>query len=96
MNKDMDLLFPSFKGKYLDLNNFTQRIFTPIIKQLVELGEIENQLPTYHLRHTFITQMIRKGVDIATIANLVGNSPETILSNYLGADKGITLPNLFE
>jgi integrase len=89
------LLFPSIKGEYLDLHNFTQRYFTPIVKKLVELGEIENQLPTYHLRHTFITQMIRKGIDIATIANLVGNSPETILSNYLGADKGIELPELF-
>ncbi|TVQ42212.1 MAG: hypothetical protein EA365_15880 [Gloeocapsa sp. DLM2.Bin57] len=93
-NKEHSLLFPSQKGNYLDLHNFTNRYFTPIVKELVKVGEIENQLPTYHLRHTFITQMIRKGIDIATIGNLVGNSAETILSNYLGTDKGVELPDI--
>jgi site-specific recombinase XerD len=94
-NKDLDLVFPSFEGKYIDLHNFTNRVFKPVVKKLIELGEIENDLTTYSLRHTFITQMVRKGIDISTIANLVGNSPETILEHYLNANKGITLPDLF-
>jgi len=94
--KGLNLVFPSEDGGYINLHTFTSRIFKVVVKNLYLKGEIKNQLPTYHLRHTFITQMIRKGIDIATIANLVGNSSETILNNYLGANQGIELPELFK
>jgi len=92
--EDTKLIFPSVKrGNYINLDMFNHRYFKKVVDSLLELGEIENKLPIYHLRHTFITQMLQKGIDVATIAELVGNSTEMIFSHYAGYDKTITIPN---
>lgn len=36
----------------------------------------------YAFRHTWITRMLEKGVDVATVAALAGNSPRMIMENY--------------
>jgi integrase len=94
-SKGNNLMFPSQRGGYLNLSNFTTDYFNRIVHSLIELGEIENDLTTYSLRHTFITQLIRKGIDPETIGCLVENSATTIMNHYLSSDKGITLPELF-
>ena len=92
--EDTKLIFPSVqRGNYINLDVFNNRYFKRVVDSLIELGEIENKLPVYHLRHTFITQMLQKGIDVATIANLVGNSTEIIFRHYAGYDKAITIPN---
>ena len=39
-------------------------------------------LCAYWLRHAFITRMLEKNVDVASVAALAGNSPRMVLNNY--------------
>ena len=89
-----DLIFPSVGLGYVNQNNFRRRYWQPVVKGLFQQGRIEKYLKPYCLRHTFITKLIREGVDIATVAAVVGNSTEIIMSNYLAAKKDFDLPEL--
>lgn len=92
---EKNLVFPSPKSKsVIDTHNFNNRWWQPIIKKLVELGELPFYLPFYDCRHTFITHMVRQGIDIASLGAISGNSSETILANYLASNKDITLPEI--
>jgi integrase len=43
---------------------------------------INRRLPFYYLRHDFVTTALESGVDIKTLAEIVGSSPETLRKNY--------------
>ena len=89
------MLFPSQKYKYIDQHNFCgNRYWKRVVNGLVEQGKVEQYLKPYCLRHSFITRLVREGVDIKTIATLSGNSPETIINHYLAARKDFDLPEL--
>ena len=90
----LNLLFPSPTYKYIDQDNFRSRIWSKIINKLVEESKVEQYLKPYCLRHSFITRLVRDGVDIATIAALVGNSAEEIVNHYLASRKDYELPEL--
>ena len=91
-----DLVFPSFNGGYIDNHNFSRRIWSPIIKALVNEGLVKEYLTFYDVRHTFITHLCRSGkADLQTIANIVGNSVPTLIRNYLAVDESLELPELF-
>lgn len=90
--KTSDLLFPSVKGKYFNSSNYNRRIWKPIIRGLIECGSLDRYLPPYNLRHSFITRMIREGLDVATIAALSGNSTEIIIKRYLKARHQVDIP----
>jgi integrase len=62
-------------------------ICLPCENGLIEAGEIDEYLSLYHLRHTRITEMLRKGIDLATVASWVGNSPKTIMAFYAGTNR---------
>jgi integrase len=79
------LVFPSPEGGYINQHNFGERYWKPIVKKLVEAGKVSKYLPTYNLRHSWITRMLRSGLDIATVAKLAGNKPDTIMKHYLAA-----------
>jgi integrase len=89
-----NLVFPSSGGAYVNQDNFRGRYWNRILKGLVEEGLIEQRLKPYCLRHSFITRLIRDGVDIATVASLSGNSPEIIIQRYLASRKDFDLPEL--
>ncbi|MCU0545890.1 MAG: tyrosine-type recombinase/integrase [Oscillatoriaceae cyanobacterium Prado104] len=80
-----DLIFPSPDGGHINQNNFNKRYWLPIVKQLVSTGKVQEYLPTNNLRHSWITRMLRAGLDIATVARLAGNKPDTIMKHYLAA-----------
>ncbi len=88
------LVFPSPKGKVINTNNFLKQVWGAVIKGLVEAGEVSEYLPQYNARHTFITLCLQSHVDIVTLAQWVGNSPEVILQNYAGANSYIQVPEL--
>lgn len=90
--RNQKLVFPSVKGKYIDHHNFSRRYWKPVVTQLVEQGSLSEYLPPYHLRHSFITHLIREGHDIATVAKLAGNKPQTILNSYLSAMVDVEIP----
>ncbi|MGL5870988.1 MAG: tyrosine-type recombinase/integrase [Xenococcaceae cyanobacterium] len=87
-----ELLFPTVENSYIDTGNFRNRYWKPVLDGLVADGKIQKYLKAYCLRHSFITRLIRDGVDIATVAALVGNSPDVIISNYLAAKKIFDIP----
>jgi len=83
--KTQSLVFSSPEGGYINQHNFSERYWKPIIQELVAAGKVEEYLPTYNLRHSWITRMLRSGLDIATVAKLAGNKPDTIMKHYLAA-----------
>ena len=90
-----NLIFPSAeKLSYINQNRFRERIYTRVLKGLVEDGKVHKYLKPYCLRHSFITRLIREGVDIATVAALSGNSARVIMGNYLASRREFDLPEL--
>jgi len=90
-----NLVFPSQRSKgIIDQHNFVNNWWQPIIKELVRLGELPFYLPFYDCRHTFITHMVREGVDLATTARVAGNSIPTVINNYLASNENIELPEI--
>lgn len=89
-----NLIFPSVKGGYVTQSNFNKRYWKPVVNGLVREGVVKKYLKPYCLRHSFITRLVREGVDIATVASLSGNSPEVIMRNYLASRKDFDLPEL--
>lgn len=89
-----NLVFPSVKGLYMTQKNFRTRYWDKVINGLVEEGLVSERLKPYCLRHSFITRLIREGVDVATVASLSGNSPKIIMDNYLASKRDFDLPEL--
>jgi integrase len=89
-----NLVFPSIEGGYITQDDFRRRSWTKVVKELVKDDKVDKYLKPYCLRHSFITRLIREGVDIATVASLSGNSPEIIMKNYLASRKEFDLPEL--
>jgi integrase len=83
--RTQNLVFPSPEGGYINQHNFGERYWKPIVKRLVVAEKVEEYLPTYNLRHSWITRMLRSGLDIASVAKLAGNKPDTIMKHYLAA-----------
>lgn len=93
-NTQCKLLFPSHTDNYIDQHNFLNRYWKPIVSKLVAIGEVSEYLPCYNLRHTWITILVRKGLDPATIANIAGTSTEMIVNHYLAAKNDIDIPEI--
>jgi len=88
-----NLVFPSAEGGYINQHNFGERYWKLIVRQLVVAGKVSEYLPTYNLRHSWITRMLRSDLDIATVAKLAGNKPDTIMKHYLAAKvQNLVLP----
>lgn len=95
IDNELGLMFPSVKNKsYIDQHNFSNRIFKPIVSRLVVDDLIEKYLPSYNLRHSFITRLIQSGVDIASVAKISGNSVEVILQSYYASNDDVIVPRL--
>jgi integrase len=91
--RTQNLVFPSPEGGYINQHNFGERYWKQIVKKLVTAGKVSEYLPTYNLRHSWITRMLRSGLDIATVAKLAGNKPDTIMKHYLAAQtQNLVLP----
>jgi len=88
------LMFPGVEGGYLNHGNFRKRDWRIVLKGLVEDKKVEKYLKPYALRHSFITRLVRDGVDIKTVATLSGNSVATIIKHYLAAKQDFNLPEL--
>ena len=96
-----NLVFPSSRHWYIEIDNFTENIFRPIVKSLVEAGEVNEYLPTYHARHTTQNRWLESGMSEETIAALLDTSPEIIRKHYRNDQRyrenlaeNITLPEM--
>ncbi len=71
-------------------------IFKCVVEGLVKDGLVSQYLPFYNERHTFGTHLVRSGkVDLKTASQIMGNSPEVLMKNYLAPNHDIDLPELF-
>ena len=94
LQKEHSLLFPGVKGSYINHHRWRESNWRKVVNGLVDDGLIESYLKPYSLRHSFITRLVRDGVDIATIGRISGNSPETIIKHYLAAKDSFDIPEL--
>jgi integrase len=90
----INLMFPSVELVYVNQGNWRSRYWKPVVDGLVKQGKVDKYLKPYCLRHSFITRLIREGVDIATVASLSGNGSKVILDKYLASKKDFDLPEL--
>ncbi|NET40855.1 site-specific integrase [Okeania sp. SIO2B3] len=88
------LIFPSPSGSYLNHHNFSQRAFKRVISALYKEGLISKKLPPYSLRNSWITLMLKKDLDLATVAKLAGTSEKMILNHYWGANDNVVIPEI--
>lgn len=89
---DNNLIFPAIKGGYINDAKFSNSYWQPITTKLFAMNAISKRLPYYDIRHSFITWLIRDGIDIATIGAICGNSSKTIMKYYLASDENVELP----
>ncbi len=89
-----NLVFPNMSSDYMRQGDFGRRGWRTVVEGLALEGEVHKYLKPYCLRHSFITRLIREGVDIATVASLSGNSPQTIMKYYLASRNDFDLPEL--
>ena len=87
-----NLMFPSVTGGYVNQATFSRRYWNVVTTALINDGVLDKKLRSYTLRHSFITRCIRKGLDIATVARISGNSTETITQYYLAAKTEFDVP----
>ena len=64
-----DLIFPSEAGTPIEMNNFAQRVFGPLLKR-AGLRRIR----FHDLRHTFGSLLIQTGVSLAYVRDQMGHS----------------------
>jgi integrase len=86
------LVFFAPGGRTIDSHNFLNRTWKPVVESLVKAGKVEQYLPQYNIRHTFITLALENGLDAKDVARLVGNSPEIIYRHYAGNKRELFVP----
>jgi len=90
--KPFDPVFPAPGGREIDTHNFLNRRWKPVLTKLVAAGEVDQYLPQYNTRHTFITLALENGLEAKDVAHLVGNSPEVIYKHYAGVKRDLYVP----
>jgi site-specific recombinase XerD len=82
--KDDDyLLFPFLKDRKR-LKNKAGKLFVDISKKLQLFYKDGGTRPLYSVRHTYATELYKKGAKIDDIATLMNTSPRMVMSVYLG------------
>ena len=75
-HKANDLIFLSQQGKPIDDHSFSQRAWKAICKQ-VGIDRVP-----YSLRHSLGSHMLENGATDAQVADVLGNTPETVNRHY--------------
>jgi integrase len=88
------LVFPARSGKEIDAHNFLNRVWKPVVENLVKDKKVKQYLPQYNCRHTFITMTLEAGVTVIQVAKWAGNSPEIIMKHYAGTTRQVQVPEL--
>jgi integrase len=96
-----NLVFPSSRRWYIGIDDFTERVFKPVVMALVDAGEVSEYLPTYHARHTTQNRWLDSGMSEEAISALLDTSPKMIRKHYRddrryyeNLAQNITLPEL--
>ena len=76
----IDITNRIFPEKYLGIKINNE------LKRVLEDTKYEG-LTTHDFRHSFITNLVQKNVDVKTVAYIAGDTVETILKNYVHTNK---------
>lgn len=87
------LVFPAKRGRELDTHNFLNRVWKPMVQELVKEGKVREYLPQYNCRHTFITLCLEDGIPSRRVADWCGTSVHVIEDHYAGAIAQIQVPS---
>lgn len=87
-----ELVFPSPHGVAIRPCNFANRVWRSVV--LVQLRGKVQPLTPYHMRHSFISMALERGVHPKDLAIWVGNSAEIILRNYASPNANLEAPEL--
>lgn len=74
-NNDLDLVFPSEAGGYIDPGNYNRKFY-----KIVRRAGLPKANP-HSLRHSFATRALEAGVDLKTTQELLGHSSIDITAN---------------
>jgi integrase len=85
---DTRLLFPSRRGKYINIDNWRRRVWKVTIERTEYAGR---GLTIYSLRHSWISWMIARGIPTLEVARLAGTSVKMIEEHY-----GHLVPDAYE
>jgi len=72
------VIFTTETGEMIDADNFRRRIFGPAATRAGLAG-----IRVYDLRHSFCSDAVAAGVDLATIAEMAGHSVQVLASTYV-------------
>lgn len=75
---DTPLLFPAPGIGVLNLNNFRNRVWTPVI----EASGVRKPARIYDLRSTFASNALAAGITVFELARVMGTSVEMIERHY--------------
>jgi integrase len=87
------LVFPRNNGREINAHNFLNRVWKPIVTELVKEGKVKEYLPQYNCRHTFITLCLEDGISSRRVAEWCGTSVSVIETHYAGIIQDIQVPS---
>ncbi|MEM1281833.1 MAG: tyrosine-type recombinase/integrase, partial [Cyanobacteria bacterium P01_H01_bin.152] len=85
-------LLPSFKGGPFDYKNFQSRHWKPLVEKLVSDRKVAFYFSEYHARHTFITELVKKGIDEQDISYICRTSVAMIQRCYASQSRQVSVP----
>ena len=85
-------LLSSVKGDPFDYKNFQSRYWRPTVEKLVRDRKVAFYFSEYHARHTFITELVKKGMDEQDISYLCRTSVAMIQRCYASQSRQVSVP----
>lgn len=85
-------LLPSVKGGPFDYKNFQSRHWKPLVEKLVRDRKVAFYFSEYHARHTFITELVKKGIDEQDISYICRTSVAMIQRCYASQSRQVSVP----
>lgn len=88
--KRNDFIFPVLEGSPSEeeikkkVQQFVKQV-NKYMKRISEKLELNVSVTTYYARHSFVTVLVRSGVDIHTIAESVGHSSMKVIDKYIAS-----------
>ena len=86
-----DYVFTGIKGGRFDYHNFQTRQWKPMVKAMVESGQVAFYLSQYHCRHTWITEALNH-LSVQDVSYLARVSPHVLYRHYAGRSRRILIP----
>ncbi len=84
-------VFRGVLGGRFDYKNFQNRYWRPLVEQLAADGEIAFYLAQKHMRHSFITEAVKR-LDIKDVSYLCRVSEAVLMKHYVGRSREIEVP----